>query len=476
MSHDEGSSKPGEAELVTDDGAPSLRDTQPGVPVDMELSRTLPTGAAFHMTWRSPQPQIVLPNTPTSPLSPDLPGSVRDEVILRRDAEAGATVDVLAVADTQPLPKSDVPSPMPNTPASLPKTPAATAKIPVPPVPDGPSLLGTTRKEFGGPQAERKPAQRVEAAANKPAKLSPREKARRNMLTHTLQMPLVISPMQPTAAAPASRATQRQGSVGPTPAASASPTPGTAAASGWQSMQRIGAGDAPEPSRSRPSPRHTDPMVATVVGGTRAPEPRRPTSMHEVETAPTQPNPRPDPASWQGAAPASPAQEDPAHWVTRMRTGDFDRITEPNAGPIRVPSLNAREWMFIGLLVCASAATLYSLLVDDITPVEEDVDAATNGEHLVTPAEPAAEKVAPKPSAAIPGNTTEIVSDPPHAEVVLGGAVIGNTPTQVVRGTKEADYLLRKQGYESQLVRVTPHSGNSISITLRAKQPPPPAQ
>src|SRR5262245_34985685 len=84
VSHDEGSSKPGEADLVTDDGAPSLRDTQPGVPVDMELSRTLPTGAAFHMTWRSPQPQIVLPNTPASPLSPDLPGSAR-EVNLRPD-------------------------------------------------------------------------------------------------------------------------------------------------------------------------------------------------------------------------------------------------------------------------------------------------------------------------------------------------------------------------------------------------------
>lgn len=107
------------------------------------------------------------------------------------------------------------------------------------------------------------------------------------------------------------------------------------------------------------------------------------------------------------------------------------------------------------------------------TEVEEETDAATTIEHVVTPAEPVAEKAAAKPAqaSASAANVTEIVSDPPHAEVVLGGAVIGNTPAQVVRGPKEADYLLRKQGYESQLVRVTPHSGKSISITLRPKQP-----
>ncbi|HKU38235.1 MAG TPA: PEGA domain-containing protein, partial [Polyangiales bacterium] len=166
-------------------------------------------------------------------------------------------------------------------------------------------------------------------------------------------------------------------------------------------------------------------------------------------------------------------------WVTRLQPGDYDRTTIPDASPIRIPALNAREWMFIGLLACASAATLYSLFVDDITPsVEEDTQAATTLEHVVTPAEPnPAEKTAaaaPQPEAAnAAAGTTEIITDPPHAEVVVGGAVIGNTPAQVVRGDKDADYLLRKQGYEPQLVRVTPHSGKSISISLRPKPAAP---
>lgn len=450
MSHDEGSSKPTEADGVTDDDAPSLRDTQPGVPAEMELSRTLPTGAAFHMTWRSPHPQIVLPNTPATP-------------IVNANEEAGAVTDVLAMADTQPLEKSDAPRAMPNTPASLPKAQAATAKTPVPPPADGQGPLGTTRREFGGRPVENKPG-------SKPAKLSPREKARRNMLTHTLQMPLVIAPLhqqqQPTAAP---RTTVRQGSV---PARGASPSPHP----GWTSMQRVGS-DASEPTSSRPAPRHTDPLLSTMLTGSAPAESRRPTSMHDLPTG-AEPSARPEqqPPSWQRVAASTTTQEVPAHWVTRMSTGDFDRTTLPDVAAIRIPALNAREWMFIGLLACASAATLYSLLVDDVaTEVEEDSDAATTIEHVVTPAEPPVQ-AAPKPSAASPAAaatayTTEIVSDPPHAEVVLGGAVIGNTPAQVVRGSKEADYLLRKQGYEPQLVRVTPHSGKSISITLRPKQP-----
>ena len=58
------------------------------------------------------------------------------------------------------------------------------------------------------------------------------------------------------------------------------------------------------------------------------------------------------------------------------------------------------------------------------------------------------------------------MSEPAHAEIVIGGAVIGNTPAQIVRGDKDADYLLRKPGYEPQLVRVTPRSPKRISITL----------
>ena len=56
MSNDEGSGTARENDAVddSDDEASSLRDTAPGVVPEMELSRTLPTGAAFHATWRIP--------------------------------------------------------------------------------------------------------------------------------------------------------------------------------------------------------------------------------------------------------------------------------------------------------------------------------------------------------------------------------------------------------------------------------------
>ncbi|MBN1655010.1 MAG: hypothetical protein JXA30_14670 [Deltaproteobacteria bacterium] len=60
----------------------------------------------------------------------------------------------------------------------------------------------------------------------------------------------------------------------------------------------------------------------------------------------------------------------------------------------------------------------------------------------------------------------QISSSPPGAELVHEGAVVGNTPTKIERPTYEQIYLLRLPGYESQLVRVSPLSGQSMHITL----------
>lgn len=446
MSHEEVRSKPTEAEPVTDDDAPSLRDTQPGAPPNMELSRTLPTGAAFHKTMRS-QPQIVLPNTPGATDAPASPRQILNAVV----GEAEATSSV-SEAEPKPLAASDVSSAMSNTPATLPKTGTTQTPIPPPTQARAPALGAATRREFGGP-----------------AKLSPREKARRNLLTHTLQMPIAIRPVQPTAAAPRDPPTQRHGSLAAAQAASTivNGSPAVKPGPGWTSMQRIGDSPSPDPSTQR-AQRGTDPMVSTAIGGSGSGAPR----VTEAHSPP--PNAQEAP-SWQQRAANPEPQEQSPRWVSRMQPGDYERTTLPGSSPIRIPALSAREWLFVGLLACASAATLYSLLVDDITPsVEEDTDAITTAaQHVVTPAAepipPEKPAAAPQPEAATLAATTEIISDPPHAEVVVGGAVIGNTPTQVVRGPRDADYLLRKSGYEPQLVRVTPHSGKSISITLRPK-------
>jgi hypothetical protein len=477
VSHDEGSGPARENESVNDgdDEGTSLRDTAPGVVPEMELSRTLPTGAAFHATWRIPN---------LSAASSRDPGQESGIHAVERSSKHSAG---LARAG------ADAPSTMPNTPANSRASDAAKRattpmKFSLPqaahPSDDGGAAgddrasFGTTRREFNQP------------------KLSPREKARRNVLTHTLQMPLVVRPVQPSAANPEEAveravrlaATQRQGSQ-------PSPLPGA-----WTSVHRVGSGTPPEPSSTRPAAaRSTDPMVM----GRARPESRRHDahhghSVHDVrgvhdvrdvhdahaETIRMQAAVQAVPEASGFARPESvpsASMRDSAGWA-QLRTGDYERVTVPG-DPVRIPELSGREWLFIALLACASAATLYSLIVDDITlPHEEQtVEAATTFEHLVKPAlpnavlKPGATQLTntaaqlTNTAAAAATDTTEIVSEPSSAEIVVGGAVIGNTPARVVRGSSEADYLLRKQGYEPQLVRITPHSPKSITITLHPK-------
>lgn len=442
VSHDEGSNdaKKSAAE------APSLHDTVPGVP-DMELGRTLPTGAAFQPAAAPSAKQAsTMPNTPAS------------------------------------LPRYDGASPPPQA-AHDSARPSAPA-----PGTGGPLTFGTTRNEFSTP------------------KLSAREKAKRSVLTHTLQMPLVVAPLPPTAAnAPDAhrRMTLKGGSQ---PASAALPA-------GWTSMHRVGSGVPPEPSSSRPAPRSTVPLHNARSERSVQPErsdpsdgsDQRPRTNHserfqrEPTTDPRRSEPVRAQPTLQDAPPfmwqqpeQSPHELPP--WRERARMHEYERETMPDSMPIRIPALSMREWLFIGLLACASAATLYSLLIDDVTrSVEEDAEAAAAvaPEHVVTPAPlperretaqanqvkpaapatpEAAAAAAAAPSAASSANLTEIVSEPAQAEIVVGGAVIGNTPAQVVRGDKDADYLLRKPGYEPQLVRVTPHSPKIITITMHAKQ------
>jgi hypothetical protein len=437
----------------------SLHDTVPGVP-EMELGRTLPTGAAYQQTAADSQP-------PTA-------------------ARAASTSSEPANGSRQSNP------------------PVGTG---------GPLTFGTTRRDFGG------------GAAGAP-KLSAREKAKRNVLTHTLQMPLVVSPVPPKAAGVSEpkRMTIKGGSQSPAPPA------------GWTSMHRVGSGAPPEPTSSRPAPRSTVPMQNPQYEPAEASEPfaRADASERFPRTDPSERFPRTDPSERFPRADASerfprtdaserfprpdpserfarpdpserfaraepvtdPHREPPsramhdspfawqnppsAHEAWSRRRLEYDRDTLPGSAPsVRVPSLSPKEWMFIGLLAIASAATLYSLLIDDVTSsIESDTEATTSvaPEHVVTPAplpDPSDKQPnapSPPPSAAATSGVTEIVSEPTHAEIVLGGAVIGNTPAQVVRGDKDADYLLRKPGYEPQLVRVSPHSPKSITITLHAKQ------
>lgn len=390
------------------DAGGAMLDTQPGVP-ELDLKQTLPTGAAFHATWRM---QSMTPNA--------LPVE---------NQESG----VHALGE-----------------GANPAAPAP-AKAEVPP---------------------------REAVKTQPAPHVPPRARPRPLLAQTLQMPLTVAPVPPEEAE----------TFRPRPAAK---RPASSAPPGWQSVQRVGdvVDTEGHTETSRPAAKRTDPMHSD------------PTTDAPAEAGARSVPPPLPPRGGLRSPGADPNRADP---VGHGRNSDYGRVTLTNA--VRVPELSGREWMFIGLLLCASAATLYSLLVDDISPeVEEEMDAASAAEHLVTPAgeargagapnstgtpatttttaaassaKPAAQPTAPsaapapQPSAAVE-KTTAIITDPPEAELLLGGAVVGNTPAKVTRSALMTDYLLRKVGYEPQVVRVSPSSPDTITVTLHSRNPPP---
>lgn len=78
---------------------------------------------------------------------------------------------------------------------------------------------------------------------------------------------------------------------------------------------------------------------------------------------------------------------------------------------------------------------------------------------VATPVDPAS------PPTDVP--LTLISTEPSGAELLVGGAVIGNTPLEVRRpGQGEELYLLRLRGFEPQMVKVSRHSREAMHITL----------
>jgi hypothetical protein len=112
--------------------------------------------------------------------------------------------------------------------------------------------------------------------------------------------------------------------------------------------------------------------------------------------------------------------------------------------------------------------------------VDPQMQAATGQEpHVVMPAPlpgtaPAASTTvdAPPANAAI-ADSTEIVTEPSNAELVRGGAIVANTPTRVARPKYETDYLLRMEGYDTQLVRIGPTSPARIVVQMKTAKPSP---
>jgi PEGA domain len=102
--------------------------------------------------------------------------------------------------------------------------------------------------------------------------------------------------------------------------------------------------------------------------------------------------------------------------------------------------------------------------------------------EMAMPAELAAApvQVAREEKRAIAAPVTLIMSEPAGAEVILGGAVLGNTPLEVPRPAGDELFLVRLAGFEPQLVRLTAGSRDAVRVTLAAitkpaAYPPPTA-
>ena len=410
------------------DGRPSSSDTEAGDPGPVSapasittnpqispqkatspLSRTLLTGAALQSTWRLPGLSDNSSNAPAPTPEPDGSG-VHKLVSPAGDAAVvQSAVDAVAAAD--------------NALTSL-------------------GLADTQRHAVREPASARAP-------------LNPK-------LSRTLRMEIGISARpEPKPTPPTAAGTDRL-------AATAPATDSAVARNIWDApvvpgaTQRVGAARDSE-AQPHPATRTTDPFGRAAATQTRSPraQPVRP------------PAPAPAPAPRAAPPSLSPAAREvelspqaAAYWngigdsVPRSR-----RAPRPGEQTVvtRRRGTGTRDWMFVGLMVCALGVTASLLLsYRNHGRIESTETDATTVEHAVNAA---AEGVAPPEAQA--ADITQIVSTPAGAEVVAGGAVIGNTPVRVTRTEMDTDYLVRLPGHEPQLVRVMGTSPATIAITLK---------
>jgi len=121
------------------------------------------------------------------------------------------------------------------------------------------------------------------------------------------------------------------------------------------------------------------------------------------------------------------------------------------------------------LVVGALGVTASMLLSYRNTGEGDGESAEAVPEEEEQPEDTALQAASAEPAAANSGvRATELRSEPAGAEVVVNGAVVGNTPVRVARASSDVDYTLRLPGYESKVVRVGSQSPATIAVTLRA--------
>ncbi len=135
-----------------------------------------------------------------------------------------------------------------------------------------------------------------------------------------------------------------------------------------------------------------------------------------------------------------------------------DAIAEPDVHDPR----RSKKFMILGL---ASAAVVV-VAVAGLFVVQKSQKPKASEKPKQEPGAQTTSTSSPLPD----GPTTQVTSNPEGAELVHQGAVVGNTPTKVKRPTYEQIFLLRLPGYESQLLRISPSTGEKVHVTLRPSE------
>jgi hypothetical protein len=444
----EGTTSPTD-DVETGESAPATpAQSEPAKGTDPQ-ARTLLTGASLQSTWRlpglsdnsSPPPEAGQTETDEAPTPAEAPPA---------EPQRTGTLDGSGVHTLPPAAK----------PAE--SAPAPAARSDMSPSADPEELaLADTQKSAAFAIAPKTPGAAQPRAAADVAEAGPQPDAPRRVPTNrnlgrTLRMELKIG--KAGDAAPKSA---------PPSAAGNAYAPNAGA---WSKQvlsgatQRIGTNLEPDVSSERAPARATDPFGHMAKNRAK---PQRAGAAGDTSTAPPPLPPRSTGPSTSGTAQESARPALPPWAARSISPGPTHSRRSPRPGDRTVITrrgVSKRDWLFMGLLVAALGVTASMLLsYQSSGTVEGPALDATNVEHAVNAA-------ADPPAAAadgVPTNVTEIISNPPSAEVLFGGAVIGNTPVRVARADFDADYLVRLNGHDPQLVRVSANSPATIVVSLK---------
>lgn len=128
------------------------------------------------------------------------------------------------------------------------------------------------------------------------------------------------------------------------------------------------------------------------------------------------------------------------------------------------------------LLILVSAVVLVHLFRADRSTRAVQVSpqgGAAQSAQGAPGSQPSAAQASP-PAAPGPAHPITLIStEPSGAELLMGGAVIGNTPLEIARPAQgEELYMLRLRGFESQMVKLTAHSRETMHITMQPNVEP----